>query len=212
VPTGRTAGDDDDGDGDGDGAAGEAGDDGARANVLGASPPSAAATSAPSPSRCRQRRSRARGESAQQRVDLLGLGVVAHARDAGLQRSRRLRSAQQQLREHGELGRADVQHLVELVAELRHAAAAVDPRDDALLLQRHQRTRDLERHQLGDRVAVVLLVAAVDQRVLAERVGVGHGRLLLDQRADDALLGAVEADHPLTPSCRRHQGGSRRAA
>jgi hypothetical protein len=98
--------------------------------------------------------------------------------------ARRLRAAQHQRGEQRDRSVVDVQHAPEVVRVAHHARAA---RFD------HQRERpervDRRLHfalrGLHHRVAVVLLVAAENERVEGQRIGVGNGALFLDQHAEN---------------------------
>ena len=112
----------------------------------------------------------------------------------------RLRAAQHQHREHGELVGAEAQRLVEQVPELVRAAgvAARQPRE-APLGEAVQGLADDRLVVLHDRVAVRRLVARQPQRVEAQRIRVGGRALLLDQAAEDPHLDRVEVHHPQPP-------------
>src|SRR5262249_11647850 len=114
-----------------------------------------------------------------------------------LQLARRLRPAQHQHREHGDLGLPKAERLVEEMAELDGAAAppAREPRP-AAARQAVERRADRRLVVLDDRVAVGRLVAREPERVQRQRVDVRGRALLLDQAAEDADLDSVGVHAP----------------
>ena len=130
------------------------------------------------------------------------VGEPLHPLRPLLELAGRLRAAQQQHGEHGELAVVEAERLVEQVAELVGAArvAAREPRV-AALGEPVQRLADHRLVVFDDRVAVRRLVAREPQRVQAERVLVRRRALLLDQAAEDAHLDRVEVHH-------RHASGA----
>ncbi len=73
---------------------------------------------------------------------------------------------------------------------------ALDPRDPAVLAEREQGAVQLERLERHLGHAVALLVAAGEQGVLGQRIGLRHRELFLDENTDDALLGRIEHGRP----------------
>ncbi len=117
-----------------------------------------------------------------------------HAIDPRAQVAARLRSAHHQLGEDRRLGRVDVEHLLQVVAEALDAArgrvhASRESGDDQLV----ELHLDLGLRKLQHRVAVRLLVAAGGGRVERKRVLIRGGQLLLDQHPEDARFVRFEA-------------------
>lgn len=103
----------------------------------------------------------------------------------------RLRTAQQQRGEkrHGLARHAE--HAAHVVLEARHAAAAAF-HHEAQRFQSVDGGEDFRFSNVHHRRACGLLVAAGNQRVECERIGVGHRVLLLDQDAEHAALESGE--------------------
>ena len=112
---------------------------------------------------------------------------MVHAIGAAAEFSGRLRAAKQQDADDGDLAAVEIEDLLQAVLELRHAAVgAAGGSGEALFLQGRESVancRFVERHH---RLAIVLLIAGIDQRVQRERVVVRRGDVFFDQRAEDA--------------------------
>ena len=112
---------------------------------------------------------------------------VIHAVGAAAEFAGSLRAAQQEHADDCDLAAVEVEDFLQAVFELGDAAVGAAGRaGEALFLQRGQGVANggfVERH---DRVAIVFLVAGVDQGVERERVVVGRGDVFFDQRAEDA--------------------------
>ena len=163
-------------------------------------------------------------ERVEQRLELVDRGELVQTLGALAQLARRLGSAQHQHGEHGELGPAERQRLVEQMAVLRGAAAgtAREPRP-AATNEPGDGVADRVLVVVDDRLAASRLVGRQAQRVQRQRIGVGCRALLLDQRTENAQLGGVGLDHrwittpePTThpvdraPRASRHQGSKTR--
>jgi hypothetical protein len=113
---------------------------------------------------------------------------------ARLERAGRLRPAQQQDGQQRPLVGRETAPLRERLRVLHHPAAGALPgqHHQVLVLQRPQRLLHLLVVVVDDRLAVAGLVARHPHRVQAHRIGRRNGDLLLQQTAEDALLGGVE--------------------
>jgi hypothetical protein len=129
----------------------------------------------------------ARSQRVDRGVDLLQGREGVQSLGPGPQLAHRLRPAQHQDREHGDLGRLQPQHLVEHVAVLGRAVARAvhDPREP-LLAQGRERIGRGAVVVVHHGRAVRRLVARRHHGVERERVGVRDGQLLLDQAAGHA--------------------------
>src|SRR5262249_23717681 len=110
-------------------------------------------------------------EGTQQPAQVVEVVDLLHAAGARAQLALRLRAAQQQLAEDGDLDLIDVPGVVQRVPPALDAAAG-DLDDQAALLQARQRVLDIVLTQEHHRLAVALLVAAGHQRVEAHRIRV----------------------------------------
>jgi hypothetical protein len=118
-----------------------------------------------------------------------------HALDARAQLARLLRPAQQQLGQHGDLRRLELELGVDLVAVLLHALAGeLHEVHEARDAQAQDGVGHLALGHGHQRVAVVLLVAARGESVEAQRVLLGRGELLLDEDAQHAGFEGLELD------------------
>ena len=109
-----------------------------------------------------------------------------HSLGAGAKLAWRLRPAQQQGAEHGNLMAVEIVKFVEPVLEFGDPGIAGGGADERLLGERAQGLAHrifLKRHH---RVAVRFLIARVDQSVQGERVVFGRGVFFFDQRAKHA--------------------------
>src|SRR5262245_8471112 len=121
-------------------------------------------------------------------------GEVVQAFRACLQLGDRLRAAEHEYAEHCRLRREQVERLVEQVPVLRDARARARrqacPADLTEALRRGAHSRLVVVH---DGLTVRRLVAREPQRVERQRILVGCRPLLLDQAAEDAQLGGLQA-------------------
>jgi hypothetical protein len=140
----------------------------------------------------RNDRLRPSGHGAQHRFDLLWIAEKSHPRHARLQCARSLWPAQQQFGEDRQLAGAQPKLFDNFVPVFDDPRPTINARNPTFFHQRHQRARHLKLAQLHARFAVALLIAAIDERVLAHRICVWNGALLLDQDTDDALLRAIQ--------------------
>ena len=128
-----------------------------------------------------------RGELVQEGLDGgdVGEGVQALAVDAQLARG--LRAAQHERRQQRHRLRRQAEDAAGVVRVAHHAPAArLD--DEGERLEVVERGLHLGLGGLEDRVAAGLLVAARDERVERQRIGVGDGVLLFDEDAEDSGL------------------------
>ena len=135
-------------------------------------------------------RLRAAGHPAQARLDLAPVGERVQPLGAGAQLAGRLRAPEQQHGEQRPLVGLEPEPLVEDLVVLQRPPPGVGPHDpqQSALLERPRGLLDGLLVVVDDRLAVAGLVAGGAQRVGRERVRRRHGRLLLQQAAEDALL------------------------
>ena len=136
-----------------------------------------------------------RRQLAELRLHLGGARERVQAARPCLQLAGRLGSAVHELGEEGELGLVGAQLL--LAAVLVADGATTDllhVDDEAAVHERAERAFDLVGLDRHLRIAVALLVAAGDQGVQRQRIGLGDGLLLLDEHAEDAELETIEVE------------------
>ena len=115
-----------------------------------------------------------------------------HARRARAQVAQRLRAAKQEFRQHRQLGLVDGEPLVRQVLVLRRPAHPVDlahhPEGDHV----PERVLDIDVVVGRDRIAIVLLIAAGDDRVDRHRIARRRGLGLLDQHTEYTPMVCIE--------------------
>lgn len=110
-----------------------------------------------------------------------------HAGGVPAEFAKGLRPAQEEFGEQDELLRADVEGFASDVPELLHAAAGeVHFAHEPLASKRVQSIEDGVFVELGDRQAIVLLVAAGGEAVEGHGIGPWNGLCFLDERAQNA--------------------------
>src|SRR5579883_855605 len=137
-----------------------------------------------------------------------------HALAAALDLAERLRPAQQECAKHGAFPAAEVQGLGDALRVLIDAAAACYEDGEAFLAKAFERALDGVGVVIDHGLAIVLLVAAGDQGIQAERIILGRSRFFLEQSAEYArLFGAKRGDGHRSPeqkSAGRQSGRSRK--
>ena len=127
------------------------------------------------------------GQAVERGDDVVERFEVVHAVGAAAEFAGSLRSAEKQDADDGDFAAVEVEDFLQAVFELGDAAVgAAGGAGQAFFLQRGEGVADggfVERHH---RVAIVFLVAGVDQGVERERVVVGRGDVFFDQGAEDA--------------------------
>ena len=132
-------------------------------------------------------RSLALRQPVERRDDVFERVEVIHPLRATAEFAGSLRTAEQQHTHDGDFAAVEVEDLLQAVLVFRDAAVgAARGAGHALLLQGHQRFADSAFVQRHHRVAVVLLVAGVDQSIERQRVVIGRGDVFFDQGAQDA--------------------------
>ena len=127
----------------------------------------------------------------------LEIGDRVHPAGTAAQIPFALFAPQQELGQDREILLLDAtEPLIAVVAVAGDAAAAVDLGDDTGGTERFEGPPDLILVDGHQRVAVVLLIAAGDDRVEGERIGLRRRFPLLDQDTEDASLDSVERANP----------------
>lgn len=121
-----------------------------------------------------------------------------HTRGAPAQLSERLRAAQEQLAEDGQLDPTHRQPVVREVLVLGNTPHPIDEFDRAEVDQIVQRVLDVGVVESGQGVPLALLIAARDDRIDRHRVATGRGLGLLDEDAEHAPLRRVERSRGVT--------------
>jgi hypothetical protein len=124
-------------------------------------------------------------------------GVVVegvHALGAGAELGGCLWTAEEQRAEHGDFVAAEVEDVANAVLEFGDAAVGVGA-DEAEAFKVEEGGADIGFGELGDGLAIVLLVAGVDGGVERERIVLRRGDLFFDERAEDAGFGGRELEH-----------------
>ena len=118
-----------------------------------------------------------------------------HAFGASAKLAGRLRTAQQEDAEDGGLSAGEVEHFLQAMLVFGDAAVGTTRRSGQILVvqvvERLTHRRFVERH---DRVAIVFLVAGVDQRVQGERIVIRRGDIFFCQGAKNSGFDAVQED------------------
>ena len=102
-----------------------------------------------------------------------------------------LRAAEDEEAEEGDLVAAEVEDGAEAVLVLGNAGVA-DRGDDVEVFEGVEGLANLVLGEIEDGIAAGALVAGADKRVERERIVLGGGDLLLDERAEDAELDGIE--------------------
>ena len=127
------------------------------------------------------------GEAVEGGDDVFERFEVIHAVGAAAEFAGSLRSAEKKDADDGDFAAVEVEDLLQAVFEFGDAAVGSAGRaGHAFFLQRGERVADggfVEGHH---RVAIIFLVAGVDQSVERERVVVGSGDVFFDEGAEDA--------------------------
>ncbi len=138
------------------------------------------------------------GENAGQRRFALGEAVesgdnvvegfeVIHAVGAAAEFAGSLRAAEEEHADDGDFAAVEVEDFLQAVFVFGDAAVgAAGWAGQALFLQGGEGVADGRFVESHHRVAIIFLVAGVDQSVERERVVVGRGDVFFDQRAEDA--------------------------
>ena len=112
---------------------------------------------------------------------------VVHAVGAAAEFAGSLRSAEQQDTDDGDFAAIEIEDFLQAVFEFCDAAVgAAGGTGHAFFLQASESVADCGFVEGHHRVAVVFLIAGVDQGVERERVVVGRGDVFFDQGAEDA--------------------------
>ena len=130
------------------------------------------------------------GQVEERRFDQLEVGEHMRSLGPSAQLVEGLGPSEHQDGEQCELGGVDAELLVDDVAELGRSGTVGREHEPhpARSLQLIECPLDGERVEIGDGIAVVLLVAGRLQTVERHRIGVGNGRLLLGERSEDSQL------------------------
>ena len=133
---------------------------------------------------------------------------TVHALATAAQFARGLRAAQQQHANKGGLAAREIEDFLQAMLILRHPAVGARrslPRE-ALVVKDVQGLADGVFVQMHDGIAVVFLVAGIDQRVQGQRIVVGSGDVLFDQRTENASLDLTEQNVQTDGSSRSSVG------
>lgn len=115
-----------------------------------------------------------------------------HASGAAAKLAHGLGAAKQQLGHHRQLGFVYAEPVVEEVAVFFDAAVTLNERDGAGAAESVEGLVDRRLVELHERKAIAFLIAAIDERVGGERIGVGRGFGLLGKDAGDATFDSLE--------------------
>ena len=137
------------------------------------------------------------GQTIQRGNDIVESLKMIHAVRAAAEFARSLRPAEQKNADDCDFAAIEVEDFLQAVFELGDAAVRAAGRAcHAFFLQRTERLADgffIEAHH---RIAIIFLIAGVNQGVERERIVVGRGDVFFDQRAEDAGFDFGE-DHRL---------------
>ena len=128
---------------------------------------------------------------------LHGAQVVerVHALGTAAKFAGRLRAAQQQDAEDGDLVTIEVEGFLEAVLVLGDAAVrSADIADEGFSIQRMQSLADGSFVQVHDGIAIRFLVAGVDEGVQRKRIVLRSGDLFFDEGAQNAAFDFVQQD------------------
>ena len=138
-------------------------------------------------------------EAVEPRAEDLEIGNRVHPAGTAAEITLALLATEEQLGEDREIFLLDAtEPLIAIVAIAGDAAAAVDLGDDTGCAERFEGPADLILVDVHQRIAVALLVAAGDDRVEGEWIGLRRCLPLLDEDAEHASLDCVERANPRT--------------
>jgi len=138
------------------------------------------------------------GELVQERVDGRDVGEAVHPLGVDAKLAGRLRATQQQYGDQRHRLRRQREDALRVVRIAHHAAAArLD--HERLVRKRVERLLHVAVGQGHDRVAARLLVAAGDERVQRQRIGVGYRALPFDQHTEHPALGGRKEERAHGP-------------
>ena len=127
------------------------------------------------------------GQAVERGDDVIEGFEVVHAVGAAAEFAGSLRSAEQEDADDGDFAAVEVEDFLQAVLVFGDAAVgAAGGAGQALFLQRGEGVANSGFVEGHHRVAIVFLVAGVDQGVERERVVVGRGDVFFDQGAEDA--------------------------
>jgi hypothetical protein len=125
-------------------------------------------------------------ETLEDGLDVAKLVEFIHALGAGAEFAGGLRAAQEKDADYGDFAAGEVEDFLDAVLVLGNAGVSADGAGEALGFEAVEGLADFGFVERGDRVAVVLLIAGVDQGVEGERVVLGGGDFFFDEGAEDA--------------------------
>ena len=136
------------------------------------------------------------GEAIESRDNVVEGFEVVHAVGAAAEFAGSLRSAEQQYADDGDFAAVEVEDFLQAMLKLGHTAVrAAGWTSHSLFLQRGQGIANCGFVESHHWIAIVFLIAGVNQGVEGERVVVGRGDVFFDQGAQDAGFDFSEDMH-----------------
>jgi len=109
--------------------------------------------------------------------------------------ARSLRAAEHEHAENGGFAASEIEDFLNAVLVLRDAAlCSADGTGKLLVFEAVESLAHFGFVQMHFRIAIIFLIAGVDQRVEGERVVLGRGRLFFNKRAEDAGFHGIDDD------------------